>query len=74
MILHGVNGKKLSESLLMVRPELKVLFMSGYPADMMARRGVLDTGVPYLHKPFTRDEVLAVVRSVLAGSGHFPAN
>jgi two-component system, cell cycle sensor histidine kinase and response regulator CckA len=72
VILHGVNGKKLSESLLMVRPQLKVLFMSGYPADVIARRGVLEPGVPYLHKPFTPDEVLAAVRRLLAGPDIYP--
>jgi two-component system, cell cycle sensor histidine kinase and response regulator CckA len=68
VILRGMNGKRMSESLVTLRPNLKVLFMSGYPADVIASRGVLETGVPYLHKPFTGEEMLAGVRKVLAGT------
>jgi DNA-binding response OmpR family regulator len=65
VILRGMNGKKLSESLLSLRPNLKVLFMSGYPADVITRRGMLEPGLIYLQKPFTPDAMVAKVREVL---------
>ncbi len=67
VILRGMNGKKLSESLLSFRPNLKVLFMSGYPAEVITRRGMLEPGLIYLQKPFTPDAMVAKVREVLHG-------
>jgi two-component system, cell cycle sensor histidine kinase and response regulator CckA len=49
-----------------LRPKLKVLFTSGYTADVIARRGALDQDVAYLPKPFTPDSLLAKVRQVLS--------
>jgi two-component system cell cycle sensor histidine kinase/response regulator CckA len=53
VVLPGMNGKELSERLKAMRPNLTVLFMSGYPADVFAHRGVLDSGVAYIAKPFS---------------------
>jgi len=53
VILPGMNGKTLADQLRALRPNLKVLFTSGYPADVISRRGVLEPGVAYLPKPFT---------------------
>ena len=52
VVLPGINGKQLSERLKVARPNLKVLFMSGYTADVIGHRGVLDPGVAYIPKPF----------------------
>ena len=65
VILRGINGKKLSESLLLLRPNLRVLFMSGYPADVISRRGMLEPGLTYIQKPFTPDAMAAKVQEVL---------
>ena len=65
VVLPGMNGKELSERLQALRPDLKVLFTSGYTADVIAHRGVLDHGVSFLHKPFSPDELAAKVREVL---------
>ncbi len=65
VVLPGMNGKELSERLTKVRPDLKVLFISGYTADVIAERGVLERGVAFLHKPFTPEELAAKVREVL---------
>ena len=44
VVMPGMNGRELSERLKLSRPELKVLFISGYTADVLAHRGVLRPG------------------------------
>ena len=66
VVLPGMNGKELSERLKGVRRDLKVLFMSGYTADVIASHGVLDDGVAFLHKPFSPEALAAKIREVLA--------
>lgn len=65
VVMPGINGKELSTRLKERCPNLKVLFISGYTADIIAQRGVLDPGVAFLHKPFSPDELAAKVREVL---------
>jgi len=65
VVLPGMNGKELSERLKALRPDLKVLFISGYTADVIAHRGVLDDGVSFLPKPFDLRELAAKVRDLL---------
>ena len=65
VVLPGMNGKELSGKLKALRPNLKVLFVSGYTADVIARRGVLDPGVAFLHKPFSPGELATRIRDVL---------
>jgi CheY-like chemotaxis protein len=66
VVLPGMNGKELSERLKQFRPDLKVLFISGYTADVIAEHGVLERGVAFLHKPFSPEELASKVREVLA--------
>jgi DNA-binding response OmpR family regulator len=65
VVLPGMNGKELSGKLRALRPNLKVLFISGYTADVIAHRGVLDRGVAFLHKPFSPGELATRIRDVL---------
>jgi two-component system, cell cycle sensor histidine kinase and response regulator CckA len=65
LVLPGVNGKEVSERLKAKRPNLKVLFTSGYTADVIAHRGVLDSGIAYIPKPFSSDALAGKVREVL---------
>jgi CheY-like chemotaxis protein len=65
VILPGINGREASELLKQLRPDVKVLFISGYTADVIAERGVLERGVALLHKPFSPDVLAAKVREVL---------
>jgi CheY-like chemotaxis protein len=66
VVLPSMNGRVLADALKMARPEIKVLYTSGYPDEIVGRHGVLDGGVAYLPKPFTPDLLAAKVREVLA--------
>lgn len=65
VIMPGMGGKRLREKLTAARPSLKTLFMSGYPADLLAQRGVLGTDVELLTKPFSMTELTTRVRVLL---------
>jgi two-component system cell cycle sensor histidine kinase/response regulator CckA len=67
VILPGINGKTLYEHLRVLVPKLKVLFMSGYPENVISRRGVLEYDVAYLPKPFSPESLAVKVRDVLTG-------
>lgn len=67
VVMPGLNGRELSEHLRLLDPHLKVLFISGYTADVISQRGVLDPGVAFLHKPFGQKELAQKVREVLDG-------
>ncbi|HUM05030.1 MAG TPA: ATP-binding protein [Terriglobales bacterium] len=67
VIMPGASGRQVAESLRVARPEMKVLYMSGYTADIVAERGVLDADVSLLEKPFTKEALLKKVRRVLDG-------
>ena len=70
VIMPGISGPQLAESLRVLRPEMKLLYMSGYTADLIAHHGILDQQVALLEKPFTKEALLKKVRRVLDG-GHF---
>jgi len=55
----------ISERLAAIRPNLKHLYMSGYTADVIAHRGILDEGVNFIQKPFRSNDFAAKVRHVL---------
>ena len=65
VIMPGMNGRELAEHMARLRPQTKVVFMSGYTDRIMSRDGVLDESVEYLQKPFTAEQLSATVRRVL---------
>ncbi len=65
VIMPGMNGKVLAESLRRLRPQLKVLYTSGYTQNVIAHHGVLDPGVEFLAKPYSVEALAARVREVL---------
>ncbi len=65
VVMPGMNGKELADRLKQLRPELKVLFISGYTADAIAQHGILEEGVVLLSKPFTPRDLLAKLRQIL---------
>ena len=66
VIMPEMNGKDLAGHLRAMYPNLKCLFMSGYSANVIAHHGVLDTGVNFIQKPFSRQELAASVRKSLS--------
>jgi signal transduction histidine kinase/ActR/RegA family two-component response regulator len=65
VVMPDVNGKKLAEEALRRRPDLKVLYTTGYTANAVVHGGVLDAGVQFITKPFTLDQLAAKVRTAL---------
>jgi CheY-like chemotaxis protein len=65
VVMPHMTGKEVAERLKALRPELKVLYMSGYAADVIVRRELLSSDAPYLAKPFAPDVLAAKVREVL---------
>ncbi len=65
VIMPEMNGRELAEQLLAARPTLKVLYMSGYAAEVISGRGVLASGTAVLQKPFTAEDLAASVRTAL---------
>ena len=65
VVMPEMNGRELVERLQASNPKLKVLFMSGYSADVIAHRGVLDKGVNFIHKPFSTLDMSIALRRVL---------
>jgi PAS domain S-box-containing protein len=72
VILPGMNGKTLSEHMRSLLPKLKVLFTSGYPEDVISRRGVLEQDVAYLPKPFSPESLAVKIREVLTEQPTLP--
>ena len=61
-----LDGRQLADELRGRRPDLKVLFVSGYASEIIAERGVLDPGIELLEKPFLSAELLRRVRELLS--------
>ncbi|MBU1537125.1 response regulator, partial [Myxococcota bacterium] len=59
------NGRDLYEKLLLIEPNLKALFMSGYTEEVIAHHGVLDSGTNFIQKPFRPQEMAKKVRQIL---------
>jgi len=67
VVMPGLAGPALSERFAVVRPHARVLFMSGYAADDLARHGLSDDAAQFLPKPFTQDLLARRVREALDG-------
>jgi len=65
MIMPAMNGRELSAKLQTLRPKMKVLFLSGYPADIISNHGVIKDEIHFLQKPFSLEVLTSKVREVL---------
>ncbi len=65
VVMPEMNGRELMERLRLLRPTLRCVFMSGYTADVIAHRGVLDEGISFLQKPFSSTDMARRVREAL---------
>ena len=67
VVLPGMNGRELGNKAHAVRPDLKVLYMTGYSRNAIVHQGRLDPGVEMVQKPITQADLAAKIRSMLAG-------
>ena len=65
VVMPGETGKEIAERVSKLRPEINVLYMSGYPESVIASQGVIEPGITLLSKPFKAGDLLAHVRSAL---------
>jgi nitrogen-specific signal transduction histidine kinase len=65
VVMPGMSGRELSERLIALRPEIKILYMSGHTNSAIFQQGVLEPGVILLQKPFTLEGLARKVREVL---------
>ncbi len=65
VVMPDLNGRQLQDRIVSMRPNIKTVFMSGYTADVIATRGVLDEGVDFIQKPFTPYDFSKKIREVL---------
>jgi CheY-like chemotaxis protein len=68
VVMPYMSGPELAQRLRSQRPDIRVLYMSGYTDDMLAPHGVLQPDVAFLSKPFTPDLLLRTVQEVLHGA------
>jgi DNA-binding NtrC family response regulator len=65
VVMHPLSGPVLAENLMRSRPEMKVIFISGYAGASLAPDGILKPGTVLVHKPFTMKILSAKLREVL---------
>ena len=65
VVMPEMNGRQLFDRLCAVKSGIKCLYMSGYTADIIAHKGVLEEGTNFIQKPFVRDQFAAKIRAVL---------
>lgn len=67
LVMPGMSGAELRDQILVMRPCLQVLFMSGYTGDVITRMGMLEGASQFLQKPFSRQELSRKITQALAG-------
>jgi CheY-like chemotaxis protein len=65
VVLENMSGQDVAERLLRFRPDMKVLYVSGYADDAIVKHGVLTAGAAFLQKPFTTEALARKIRHVL---------
>jgi PAS domain S-box-containing protein len=68
IVLPEMNGFQLGKLLQASKPDLKILFMSGYTTDVIGQREMTESGTGFILKPFTINDFLVAVRAVLTGA------
>lgn len=72
VVMPQMSGRQLAEELTGIRPQLKVLYMSGYTDDAIVRHGLLDASLNFIQKPFDAASVARKVREVLDSEARAP--
>ncbi|MBF0235968.1 MAG: response regulator, partial [Desulfamplus sp.] len=68
VVMPEMNGKELREQIEQLKPDIKVLFMSGYTADVIMNRGILGKDIQFLQKPFLINSLVSKVKDALGQS------
>jgi len=72
VVLPGMNGRQMAEQAKNRRPDLKMLFTTGYSRNAIVHQGRLDPGVAMIQKPITQDGLAARIRDLLDARVHDP--
>jgi DNA-binding NtrC family response regulator len=67
VVMPEMSGKELFMRIAEIRPGIRALFMSGYAANIIAQRGVLDADVNFIQKPFSLESLSQKIRQILGG-------
>ena len=65
VVMPSMNGRELAEKILLSFSHMKCLYMSGYTANIIADRGILDEGLDFINKPFSKQELSVKLREIL---------
>jgi two-component system cell cycle sensor histidine kinase/response regulator CckA len=65
VVMPKMSGRELAKLIQSIRPEIKVLYMSGYTDDVISHHGVLEPGMTFLQKPFSPETLASKVHSLL---------
>ena len=65
VVMPGINGRHLADQARVIQPGIKVLFMTGYPQDVVVDRGRIEPGIELMQKPFSREDLAARIRTLL---------
>jgi PAS domain S-box-containing protein len=65
VVMPKMNGREIYDEIRSLRPNVKFIFISGYTADIILKKGILEKGVDFIRKPFSKNEILLKVRDVL---------
>ena len=68
VVMPGMSGPEFAARLKLVRPDVRILYMSGYAEDAIVHRGVIEPGIAFLAKPFEPEELAAKVREAIGGA------
>ena len=73
VVMPGMSGRELANYLTAKRPDMSVVYMSGYTNDAIAHHGVLDSGIVLIEKPFSQETLIRKLREVLDRKEKVPA-
>jgi CheY-like chemotaxis protein len=69
VVMPRMNGRELADRLTASRPDLRVLFTSGYPSDTVVRHGIAEARTAFIEKPYLPDDLARMVRDILDRPG-----
>jgi len=65
VVMPKMNGKELRDRIKILRPEIKVLFMSGYTSNVIVHHGIPEEGVQFIQKPFSLNDFARKIQDIL---------